>query len=254
MKKLSLIGCLALLVACLPPSGIEQGTPTLALDPMPTATVRTPTVIASVTPAFTSAPIPSPTSIPLFFTEEFDSTLESWTSFLTSGESTPRVDLRSGSLDIVFSSPNTWYYALHNAHEYERIHVDAKFDSSGNQPATIGVICNYDEEDGWFEFNLSTDGTYSVLYGQLIATDIAQYRPIVNETSEYLTPGRTDYEIGLTCEPGLLWLYINGKLFRKLDVARFELDGGKVGLAAAIFENTPVTAHFDWFRVSQPAE
>jgi hypothetical protein len=249
MKKL-LIGCLFLVNACLSPSATATSVP----ESTPTSPPRTPTIPATVTQEFTSTPTLPPTPIPLFFTEEFDSTLESWTSFLTSGEVMPFVSLENGSLTLSFSSPNTWYYALHNSHDYGQVHVDTKFNSAGNQPVSLGLICNYSEKDGWLEFNVSTDGTYNVLYGRLIATGIAQYKPIANDTSEYLTFERTDYEIGLTCEPDLLWLYINGKLFRKLDVSRFELNGGKTGIAAAVFDNVPVTAYFEWFKVSEPTE
>jgi hypothetical protein len=35
-------------------------------------------------------------------------------------------------------------------------------------------------------------------------------------------------------------------------VSRFELDGGKVGLAAASFQEVPVILAFDWVKVSEP--
>jgi hypothetical protein len=143
---------------------------------------------------------------------------------------------------------------IHNAHDYFRIHVAAKFNSTDASTASMGLVCMYNEAKGWYEYNISSDGTYNILLGQWLAQGLAQYKPIVHGSSEYLTPGRTDYEIGLTCEKDFLWLYINGKLFRKLDVARFGLDRGKVGIAAAVFENAPVTAYFESFEASEPAE
>jgi hypothetical protein len=248
MKKFLLTGCLILINAC------QSVTSTPAPESTPTTAPQTPTMTATVTSTFTSTPSPSPTPIPLFFTEDFDFDLGAWISFQTSGDLTPPATLQNGLLVISFASPHTWYYAIHNAHDYFKIHIDTKFDSTDAGTASMGLVCMYSEAKGWYEYNISSDGTYNILLGQWVAQGIAQYRPIVHNNSEYLTPGRTAYEIGLTCEKDFLWLYINGKLFRKLDVSRFGLEGGKVGIAAAVFENVPVTAYFESFEVSEPPE
>ena len=75
---------------------------------------------------------------------------------------------------------------------------------------------------------------------------------VASAVSEYVNLGGEKNEIGLACQEDTLWLYLNGKLFRKLDVSRFGLQEGRLGLAAASFENLPVTAAFDWVRVSEP--
>ena len=254
MRKL-LVGYLILITACLSPSAGQTAASTRVPESRPTATHQTPPTPVTVTQ--TSAPVPtfSPTPFPAYFTEEFDSTLEQWTSFLTSrDEASPRVDLQNGALTLDFSAPNTWYYALHNAHEYPTVHIETKFNSAGNRPVSLGLVCSYSEEDGWVEFNITSDGTYNVLVGKWLAAGIAQYTPIASDGSEYLSSSKTDYEIGLTCRQDILQLYINGKLFRNLDFSRYEFRPGKIGVAAAVFENAPVTAYFEWLRVSEPAE
>jgi hypothetical protein len=47
-------------------------------------------------------------------------------------------------------------------------------------------------------------------------------------------------------------LLIDQTIIRSVDVSRFELAGGKVGVNASSFENTPVIAAFDWVKVSEP--
>jgi hypothetical protein len=37
-----------------------------------------------------------------------------------------------------------------------------------------------------------------------------------------------------------------------VDVSRYELLEGKIGLTASSFENTPVIAAFDWVKISEP--
>jgi hypothetical protein len=132
------------------------------------------------------------------------------------------------------------------------VFVSAKF--SGTPTGSLGVICDYDESKGWYEFNVASDGTYSLLFGQLLADGIAQYTPIATDGSEYLQGGKLDYEIGLTCQDNILAPYINGKLFRKVDVARFDLTEGKIGINASSFDEVPMIATFDWVKVDEPSQ
>jgi hypothetical protein len=196
------------------------------------------------TPTFTSTPVP------LFFTDDFNSNLGAWVSFQTGGAEAPSVKLQNDFLRIDFSTPDTWYYAIHNAHEYSSVFVSAKF--LGTSAGSLGLICNYDESKGWYEFNIASDGTYSILFGQWLAEGIAQYTPIANESSEYLKDGQLDYEIGLTCQDNTLSPHINGKLFRKVDVSRFGLTEGRVGVNVSSFDKVPMTA--TWLKVEEPGQ
>lgn len=247
MKKLFLlIGCLALTSAC------QSASATPRVESTPTAATPTPPPTATVTQTFTPAPTLTPTPVPLFFTDDFNADMGAWVSFQTGGVESPSVKLENDFLRVDFSTPDTWYYAIHNVHEYSDVYVSAKF--SGTPTGSLGVICNYDESKGWYEFNVASDGTYSLLFGQWLAEGIAQYTPITNETSEYLKKDKLDYEIGLTCQGNFLLPSINGKLFRKVDVTRFALTEGGVGINASSFGEIPMIATFDWFRVEEPVE
>jgi hypothetical protein len=237
-KNFLLIGCLALTVAC------QSET---AAAPMATQTAPP---SATATQTLTPAPTFTPTPVPLFFTEDFNTDLGAWAAFQTGGAESPAVSLENDFLRINFPTPNAWYYAIHNAHEYSGVFVSARV--LGTPTGSLGVICDYSESNGWYEFNLASDGTYSVLLGQWLAEGIAQYTPIAIDTSEYLKAGKLNYEIGLTCQDNTLLLHINGKLFRKLDVTRYGLTKGKIGINASSFEETPMIATFDWVKVSEP--
>ena len=243
MKKLFLLGCLILITAC------QQATSTpTPLSILPTAT-QTPPPPATATATFTPPPTLTATPVPLYFTEEYNTDMSAWTSFQTGGEISPSLEITGDRLRLDLASPGTWYYAIHNAHEYPDVFVSAKF--TGTASGAAGVICRY-SEDGWFEYNIASNGAYSVLLGQWLGDGVASYTPIVNATVEYITPGSMDYEIGLTCQGDFLLLHINGKMFRKLDVSRYGLTNGKVGITASSFDEAPVSILFDWFKVGQP--
>jgi hypothetical protein len=250
-KKYSLLKIftgIIFLTACASPAPV----PAQVELPSPTIATQTSLPLATATMTFTPAPTLTPTPVPLFFTEEFNTDLGAWASFQTGGAESPTVKLENDLLRIDFSSPNTWYYAIHNAHEYSNVFVSAKF--LGTPTGSLGVICDYSESNGWYEFNLASDGTYGVLFGQLLAQGIAKYTPIATDTSEYLQPGNLDYEIGLACQENILLLYINGKLFRKLDVTHYGLTKGRIGINASSFDEAPMIATFDWVKVDEPGQ
>ena len=243
MQKLLVIGLLTLTVAC------QNRSATSSDQSTPTMIAYTPTAPATATIAVSSTPVSSSTPGPLYFSDEFSMDLSAWEFFQTGGEEAPAIGLENDQLQLTLASPNTWYYAIHNPHEYEDVFLSEKF--SATPAGSVGLICRYGE-NGWYELNLASDGTYSVLFAQWLAEGIARYTPIAGDSSEYLQPGNLSYEIGFTCRENYVLLHINGKLFRKLDVTRYGLRTGKVGFTAASFDQTPMTARIDWFKVSRP--
>ncbi|HUG34604.1 MAG TPA: hypothetical protein VMJ90_07530 [Anaerolineales bacterium] len=248
MKKL-LIGCILLLAAC------QAATPTSAPSLFLTATHPPTSLPVTQTPEPTATQTfePSPTALPRFFTNEFDTSFAGWVVLQAGNESVPNVKTENGTLLLQMDSPFTWLYALYGPEEYEDVRIDVQFQNRAGTPASIGLVCRYGDEQGWFEFNVSTDGTYNILYGKWLAVGIAEYLPVTNDgSSTLIQPSGATQTVGLNCEDTTLSLYIDDILLRRVDVERFELASGRVGIAVASFDNTPVLAAFDWVRVSEP--
>lgn len=246
MKKILLIGFLLFTSAC------QTATPTLAPSLFPTSTPLPSPIPATASPEPSPTFEPSPTPFPRLFTEEFDSTLTGWVILQAGNDSVPNVKTESSHLILQMDSPFTWLYALYGAQDYSNVHVETQFENRALTPAAAGLICRYSDEGGWYEYNVSTDGTYNVLYGKWLSTGIADYLPITDGTSKEIQPTGTTQKIGLTCSDSILWLYINDKLIRKVDVAHYQLTTGKVGLATSSFENTPIVTAFDSVTISEP--
>ena len=255
MKKLFLIG-LFFLTACLSPAEGSSVTPELISTPQVTVTRVIPTTVpATVTPTIVPSPTVTVTPPPpeRYFTEEINTALTYWSVLYASGDSN-RVDILNNDSKLTFElySPITWIYAIYGAYEYESVHIETHVESRGSSMNAMGLVCHYDEQDGWYEFNISNDGTYNVLYGHWLAEGIADYVPILNDRSERIQTGNAVNEIGLDCYDNIIQFYINGKIIRKLDVAHIGLTSGKVGLSLASFEELPVILAFDWVKVSEP--
>ena len=248
MKKL-ILGCLLIFTAaCQPATLTPAPTPSLTATLLASPT----TIPATSTPQPTFTPDPTHTPFPRFFTDEFDGSPVAWTILQTGSGAVPNVKAENSTLLLQMDAPFTWVYAVFSEQDYENVRVDARFANQAGSPSSIGLICRYSESEGWFEYNVSTDGTYNVLYGQWLADGIADYLPIISASSSAIQPSGTSQEVGLLCSDTVLSLFIDQNLIRSVEVSRFELTGGKVGITASSFENTPVIAAFDWVRVSEP--
>lgn len=251
--KLFLIG-LFLLTACLSSSEKMDASPESAIQP--TVTRFTPTDMpATIAPTIIPSPTATVTSVPpeRYFTEEFDSVPGHWSTMFASGDSS-RVDILNNDGALIFElySPITWVYAIYDAFEYDSVYVETRVDSQGSELNSMGLVCHYDEQDGWYEFNISNDGNYSVLHGQWLVEGVASYTPILNEISDQIARENSFNEMGLSCYENIVQLYINGKLIRNLNVEHIGLTGGKVGISLGSFEEVPVILSFDWVQVSEP--
>ena len=247
MKKLLLIGII-FLAACQPSTPSPEPTllPTATIPPSPTP------IPFTETPQPTPTLEPTPTPLPRFFTNEFDSDLTSWTILQSGSDIAPAIKTENSSLILQMDSPFVWAYAVYDAQIYDNIRIDARFINQAGSPASIGLICRYSETDGWLEYNISTDGTYSLLYGNWLSSGIANYLPIMDGSSNLLQPSGAAQEIGMVCSGTTVSLLVNQTVVRNVDVRRFELTNGKIGITVSSFENTPVIAAFDWLTVSEP--
>jgi hypothetical protein len=248
MKKHLLIACFTLITACQPAASVP--TSTVTPPPLPTATQTL--IPVTDTPQPTPTPEFTPTPLPRFFTDEFDAPLGGWDILQAGSEATPSIRNENSSLILQMDAPYNWVYAVYGAQEYEDIRVDALFTNQAGSPASIGLVCRYSETEGWLEYNVSTDGTYSLLYGTWLASGIADYFPIMDGGSNLIQPSGAAQEIGMICSGTTVSLSVNQTVIRNIDVSRYELTNGKVGITASAFENVPVVAAFNWVRVSEP--
>src|SRR5215204_5258136 len=179
MKKLIiLIGCL--ITAC------QSATPSPAPSPVLTSTSLPTSIPATASPEPSPTPAFSPTPFPRLFTEEFDSSLAGWMILQAGNDGVPNISNDNSHLVLQMDSPYTWLYALYSPQDYSNIRIDVQFENRALTPASAGLICRYSDEDGWFEYNISTDGSYNLLYGSWLAVGIADYLPITDGASNLI--------------------------------------------------------------------
>lgn len=242
MKKIFIIGFSILITACnlgtQPPTAESIATQT----PQPTPTVVSATETLVFTP--TSLP-PTPEPPPLYFTDEFTSDSAYWKFSQTGGLSLPTTSFVNDTLQINISSPDTWMIGIHNAHTYNNVFIKTKANITST--GSFGLICRYNE-NGWYEFNVYSDGTYNLLYGKQLTEGVAKYIPLSTEFSGHITPSS---EIGLHCQDNTLLLYVNNNLVKRVDVTNYGLGEGNIGITASSVTESPVEINFEWLQVSE---
>jgi hypothetical protein len=242
-KHILIVGCLLLTSAC----NIGVSAPEAESSPTQTPLPAPTTVSVTQGPAPTETVVPTPEPPPLYFTEEFDTASVYWEFLQAGGSAAPLSSFENGALRIRISSPDTWLVGIYNANSYANVFIRAK--TAVDPTGSAGLICRY-SEDGWYEFNASNDGAYSVLLGQWLSAGVAKYIPIINDNSKQLTGGLTS-GIGFFCEDNFLQLYAGDVMIRRVEVTNYGLGEGKVGITASSFTEMPMSAVFEWLQVSR---
>ena len=186
-----------------------------------------------------------------YFKEDFTADSPYWNFLQVGTSAAPAMpEINSGFLLFDLPAPNQWVYALYQPFDYADVRIDAQAQLRAGPQGTPGLVCRYDKEAGWYEFNIYADQTYVLLYGQWLAEGVVRYTPLFRAASEKILP--SENEIGLLCQGDTLTPYINGTALRQQQEKRYGLTSGKIGVAAAAFEQAPVAIAYDWVQAALP--
>jgi len=193
-----------------------------------------------------------------FFTEEFDAPLSDAWSILTvtdSDKSDPEkviVEPKNGKLVWDFESEYVYYYLFYEGFSYTDVKVEVRADNRGKNKNNVSLICHYDPEVGWYEFNITNGGLYNIYYAEVDSDGRIGYNLIANGGSKEIKQGKDINEYSITCSGNKLSLTINGKEVNAVTEKKFALREGGVGMSVSAFDVLPIQIEMDWFKVSQP--
>ena len=145
-----------------------------------------------------------------------------------------------------------WSYLLYDPYIYDDVRIDLSATNRGNNDNNVSVLCRYDENKGWYEFNIHSDGLYDILYGRWKAGQSgASYQLLYNGGSNAVRTGMVENEYTVICSGNTLALYINGTKVRSVS-SEFGLQTGQIGVGVSSFDRYPVAVDFDWVSISEP--
>ena len=224
-----------------------------AVPPEPTEVP--PTEAPATEPPATEPPAPEAQQ---FFTEEFDNPLSAdWSVFTITDPNASdlekvTVEADNGSLVWNFDSEYVYYYLFYSAFEYEDVKVEARADNRGKNNNSVSLICRYDEEIGWYEFNIANNGLYDILFAEVLDNGKIRWNRVANGGSNAINQGKEVNEYSITCQGEELTLNINGDEVISIKDQKYGLRSGQAGISVSSFNVLPILIEMDWIRISEP--
>ena len=236
-----------------PPPPTQEPVQVLPTESLPEPTEVPPT--ESLPPTATEPPVPQAQQ---FFTEEFDNPLSGdWNTLTVTGSDKAdpdkvTVEAENGNLVWNFDSEEVYYYLFYNAFDYEDVRLDVRADNRGRNNNLVSLICRYNADEGWYEFNIANSGIYVVYYGYETSDGSIAYDRIANGGSLAIKQGKEVNEYGISCKDNELTLYINGKEEISLTENKYGLRSGQVGISVSSLNVLPILIEMDWVKISEP--
>lgn len=231
-----------------------------------TATPQAPVVTEPPAPLPTEAPVVA-TELPLveiteppvagdepldYFVEEFDQGLGNWSYFMvgSTAEKEKQADVFTdgGLLNIKLTGYNIYYYLLYDPFTYGDVRLDVEVQNGGVSTNSVSLVCRYDDDLGWYEFNVSSNGQWEILYYDNVL--YKGYKLIADGASLKVNTGRDTNIYTAVCQGRNLSLYINDNFVKTVE--HKDLSRGLVGLGINSFDAYPVIMKVPWFEISQP--
>jgi hypothetical protein len=253
---------LIVVVACRfgSPPPTEPPPPTQEVQVIPTEAPPEPTEAPPTEPPATEPPATEPPApqAQQFFTEEFDNPLSGdWNVFTITDPNASdlekvTVEADNGSLVWNLDSEYVYYYLFYNAFTYDDVKVEARADNRGKNNNSVSLICRYDEEIGWYEFNIANNGLYDILFAEVLDSGKIRWNRIANGGSNAINQGKDVNEYSATCQGDELTLHINGDEVISIADRKYALRSGQVGMSVSSFNVLPILIEMDWVRISEP--
>lgn len=222
--------------------------------------IPTSTTTSVPLPTATTAHLPTATTeiiieevaneAPAYFIEEFEGDLGSWSYFLMSGNEN-EMDLYSEDGYLVFDLQGEyqWVYVLYDEYTYSNVRIDVFADNRGKNTNNVSLVCNYTDRYGWYEFNITNGGMYTIYAFSEMDGD---YMILGSGGSTNVNMGRDTNQYTAVCNGNQLALYINGYLETDLTDNIYNYPEGQVGMSVSSFEVLPILVLIDYFAISQP--
>ena len=186
-----------------------------------------------------------------YFTDEFDGGLDNYSYFMMSGDSDdPDMNIHTDNGALVFDLNNSylWPYLVYDPYTYQDVDISFEADNRGLNNNNVSIICRYDPDQGWYEFNIANNGLYSILYYDAQVTN--QYKNLFNGGSYSINMGKAKNTYEAVCQGDTLTLYINGVKARS--VTDNNLKEGQIGVSVSSFEDYPILVDINWLTIANP--
>lgn len=202
-------------------------------------------------PTAVSQPKPSPTPVAKdFYTEEFDDSLSDWGLYFTSGDDNlADIYTDNGRLTFYLDGEDIYAYLMYESYYYSDVMVTAVVENRGYNNNNVSLVCRYDPEEGWYEYNIANNGLYDLLF---FDANTGGYEFLANGGSTSINMGKAVNEYTMICEEENLILYVNGQETKRYAERKFALREGMIGISVSSFKVYPIEVDVLSLTISPP--
>ena len=244
MKSRLTLACLLLTLA-----GLACNLPMPASTP-PAAASPSPTL--SAPPALTATPTLLAASH-YFFEEQFDADPTGWSTVVTSGD-VDLLDLQTKNGALVFDIGDQDLTALSffQTSIYKNVWIDLHVTNRGGTDHAVNVICRYDKEEGWYQFQIFNSGLFNLYYMSWDENLKPQPTLLAKGGADTMRFAPSSNDLSVICNGRVLSLYVNGRMAVTYEENQYVLPAGQVGIGISSFDEIPVVVQFDWMKLETP--
>lgn len=208
---------------------------------------------------------PAPTQIPdtstapasgQFYTEDFTGGTFDWSPRMVKGVEEKQVNTTpaNGSLLIQLSpyqkeEPYVMY--VNEDYTYSDVELEATVTNNGNNANKAVLACRIGEK-GWYAFEISSGGTYSLKAFDTSGKYTEGYKELKGGGSKEIKYGKDTNVYRAICKGNELILIVNDTQVVDYTDTVFNFAEGNIGIGADSPQNLPVDLQFDSLKVSEP--
>lgn len=195
------------------------------------------------------------TSLKNLYTEEFDGSMDAWSTSMTSGIARQvKSSLDGGRFNVklvISENKLPWANWINDTSTYDSVQVEAVVTNNGNNSNGVSLICHYSDA-GWYEFMVSNAGIYTIYAYDPTRLQEERYQELIAGGSPAIQSGLATNTYTAVCNGTELSLFINGTLVNTYTDSRYNYTEGKIGFGASSPNRIPIDVIFESLAVSIP--
>jgi hypothetical protein len=230
-------------------SGGGGASPTVSITQEVTLTATMPAVSETVTP------IPTPTRIRAFFTEEFDKgyPVNHWQVFNLGRGQMGNLAVQQQDDHLLFdlTDEDVYVYYMFTPYTYTNVSISLEAENLGSNNNNVSLVCRMNSDASkWYEFSVTNSGLWN-----LFAVDNGMYHIIGSGGTNFLKLGQETNEYQMICNGTQIRMLINGNEVKTITDGKYGFNEGFVGFNVSSLKGysvLPITVAVDSFAIDHP--
>jgi hypothetical protein len=187
-----------------------------------------------------------------YYREEFDGDLSNFTydvlNFGSGSSDNATIKAEDGVLKFINNDPDLYTYVYYDPYTYTDVRIDMEAENLATNDNSITLVCRYDPDLGWYEYNIDNDGEWTLYYYDNIVAK--KYVKLYDGGSKAIKMGRDTNTYTMICKGQDISLYINDVFTHTFQ--HKDLKKGQIGFGVSSYNSYPVKVNINWLEISEP--